>query len=323
MIYSRSCLISVLAVTGVGLIFVSLSAFRNVAQTPSDAVDRAFLDAVETTTSRLLKFIFLPIDFLVACKDALVGLVLFPFRMVSSGIARASKLGETLFGAVTSWLLWFLHLPFDIFSLFLDRSRVAFDTTCTHMMAQLSVLLDGAQQVFRNVFAILLERWNVVVCVSKDILGTSCIIAMNQLNILASCSKNLLDTACANLLDRAGAVASTADASFAKLVPQHFLNSLALSRIHLMVLNHKINDRLRSVERFARQAGQTVCTTWDAAFSKWNNIHDTILTHTATIQQQRTEYVDTIGRGYDSLNRSLQTFAFRVESMIRKLIPMR
>ena len=137
----------VLTLLGLGLIFVSVAAFRNVNKTPSDAVDRAFLNAMEKMTSRLLKLVFLPLDFLIACKDALVSIVMFPFKMISSGVSRAGTLGKNLVGFVQEWLLWLLHLPTQFLSSLLSGAKHAFDITYTNMSDRFSSILSRAVEM--------------------------------------------------------------------------------------------------------------------------------------------------------------------------------
>ena len=141
----------VLTLLGVGLMFVSVSAFRNVNQTPSDAADRAFLNTIEKHTSQMLKLLFLPLDFLAACKDALVGILLFPFRVLLSSLTRAGKLGESLLASVQNWFLWFLYLPTQILSSLLSSSRNIFETTYTNLIHRFSRLMCAANTSFASV----------------------------------------------------------------------------------------------------------------------------------------------------------------------------
>lgn len=160
----RPTLSVLLTVLGVGLIFVSITAFRNVNRTPSESADRAFLNAVEKTTSRLLKLIFLPVDFLIACKDAMVSIILFPFRIISSGVTRAGKLGQTLLGSTRDWMLWLIYLPAQLLSSLFSGSKHILETMYTNSIEQLNRLgcavLSGSKHTFEITYADIIEQLN-------------------------------------------------------------------------------------------------------------------------------------------------------------------
>ena len=103
---------------GLGLISVSILAFRNAHRGPNEAPisDEAIIKAIETQSSRLYKILNFPIDFLTACKDAIVSVLLAPFRFVSKGLSRFSKVGEGLAEAIQRWVEWFLGLPQQLWS---------------------------------------------------------------------------------------------------------------------------------------------------------------------------------------------------------------
>ena len=142
----------VLTLLGVGLIFVSIAAFRNVNQTPNDANDRAFFDTIETYTSRLLKLLFLPLDFVAACKDAIVGIFFFPFRILSSSLSWAGKLGESMVASIQKWFIWLLYLPTRFLTSIQEGSRTILWSTFAYIISQLSRVKDVASTSFVGVF---------------------------------------------------------------------------------------------------------------------------------------------------------------------------
>lgn len=101
---------------------MSVVAFRNARKSPSESIaDDVLLKTLETHGSRLYKIISLPFDFLVACKDALVAALLFPFRFVSKGFSHFNKVGESLIKAAQQWFAWLLYLPGQMLSSMLQR----------------------------------------------------------------------------------------------------------------------------------------------------------------------------------------------------------
>ena len=107
-----------MSILGLGLISVSILAFRNAHRAPNEApiADEAIIRAIETQGSRLYKIINLPIDFLIACKDAIVSVFLFPFRFVSKGLSQFRKVGESFVGAIQQWFEWLFSLPKHLWS---------------------------------------------------------------------------------------------------------------------------------------------------------------------------------------------------------------
>lgn len=138
----RPTLSIVLSVLGIGLIFVSIAAFRNVNQIHSDATDRAFVDTVEIYTSRILKLLFFPLDFVTACKDAIVNTFFFPFRVVSSSISSAKALKEITKVTIQNWLLWFFGIPWRISS----SIREGFRSKCSAITTFVDVVYQNTIQ---------------------------------------------------------------------------------------------------------------------------------------------------------------------------------
>jgi len=140
----RPTLSVVLTLLGVGLIFISTAAFRNVNQRPSDATDRAFVKTIESYTSRMLKLLVLSLDFVTACKDAIFGIFFFPFRVLSSSLLLAGKVGENIIGFIQKWFLWLLYVPTRFLTTIQRGSRTTLEMTYIYLICQLSKLKYAA-----------------------------------------------------------------------------------------------------------------------------------------------------------------------------------
>jgi hypothetical protein len=142
---------SVLSMLGVGLIFMSIAAFRNATRPPDDAIDKVFLDTLESHTSRLFRLLSLPLDFLLACKDVVVAVLLAPFRLASAGLSRVGKLGGTLIESVQQWLLWLLSFPGALLSSLLEGLRGTVEAVGTGLAEQVTTLMSVVDQSFVGV----------------------------------------------------------------------------------------------------------------------------------------------------------------------------
>jgi hypothetical protein len=96
---------------GAGLIIVSIAAFRN-ATSPEQGMDRALLRTLESTDVKGISKLFsIPFELLVACKDAIVSVLLFPFRLVTASLGRLGRAGIASLDMIHSWVQWIVHLP--------------------------------------------------------------------------------------------------------------------------------------------------------------------------------------------------------------------
>jgi hypothetical protein len=111
----------VLTFLGIGLIVLSLSAFRSANEASSESVDQAFLKAVEESYNRLFKLLCLPVDLAVACKDSFTSILFFPYRLMSRGLTRLSEAARSLIDYIQTCFLWLFNLPGDFFSTIYNR----------------------------------------------------------------------------------------------------------------------------------------------------------------------------------------------------------
>ena len=114
------CSILVLSVLGAGLIVFSVAAFRN-ASAPEQEIDRALtatLKSLESvaTTPGFYRILSLPLQFLAACKAAVVSVVMFPFRFVHGSVSTVGRAGGATMQAVSSIILWIAGLPGNLAS---------------------------------------------------------------------------------------------------------------------------------------------------------------------------------------------------------------
>jgi hypothetical protein len=109
------CSILVLSVLGAGLIVFSVAAFRN-ASAPEQEIGRALsatLKSLENVaaTPGFYKFLSLPLQFLTACKAAVISVVMFPFKFVHGSVSTVGRAGGAIMQAVNSIIRWIVGLP--------------------------------------------------------------------------------------------------------------------------------------------------------------------------------------------------------------------
>ena len=117
---------------------MSLSAFRNANETSSEKADHAFMKSLEEFSERLLRLITFPFDFLVACKDAIGNLLMFPFRVVSRGFSETKRAGGSLIDYLQSMISWLISLPGNLLSSILESCG----TTYRHLSTMISSQLE-------------------------------------------------------------------------------------------------------------------------------------------------------------------------------------
>ena len=119
---------------------MSLSAFRNANESSSEKADSAFMKSLEEFSERLLRLITFPFDFLVACKEAIVNLFMFPFRVASRGLSKTKKAGGSLVDYLQNMFMWLICLPGNLLSSVLER----FGTTCHQLGSAISSHFERA-----------------------------------------------------------------------------------------------------------------------------------------------------------------------------------
>jgi hypothetical protein len=112
--------ILVLSVLGAGLIVFSVAAFRN-ASAREPEIDRALSATLKSlekvaATPGFSKMLALPLQFLVACKDAVVSVVMLPFKFVLGSVSTVVRAGGATMQAVNSIIRWFVGIPGNLAS---------------------------------------------------------------------------------------------------------------------------------------------------------------------------------------------------------------
>lgn len=113
-------MILVLSVLGAGLIVFSVAAFRN-ASAPEQEIDRALsatLKSLENVaaTPGFYRILSLPLQFLAACKAAVLSVVMLPFKFVHGSVSTVGRAGGATMQAVNSIIRWMVGLPGNIAS---------------------------------------------------------------------------------------------------------------------------------------------------------------------------------------------------------------
>ena len=275
-----------LTILGLGLLGISAAAFRTLYQTPSESVDRAFLNVIEKTTSRLLKIIFLPLDFLIACKDAVLNIIFSPFRVISMSVSRVVNVFQALLESAKHLLIWLLNLPAQL----------------------LSSMLSGSKHIFLTAFANTMKQLNS----PKQFLSS-----------LLSGSKNILKVAGTKILDQFNRLGGAADVSFVgifieKLVLQ-MSSSIHRAKIQWIILNHRVSDNLAEIETFGNSIIQELNKNIIGIFEVAMNTQCNLTKYVSSIQHGGKEYVEIMAKGYNSLNQKLAHFTIVIQDWFRSL----
>jgi hypothetical protein len=114
------CSILVLSILGAGLIVFSVAAFRN-ATAPEQGIDRALSATLKrlenvAATPGFSKILSLPLQFLAACKAAVISVVMLPFKFVHGSVSTVGRAGGATMQAVNSIIRWIVGLPGNLAS---------------------------------------------------------------------------------------------------------------------------------------------------------------------------------------------------------------
>ena len=107
----------VLAVLGTGLIFVSLMAFQHSIspESQSQSLDRALATFEKSElVRRLIQMVTFPWYALITCKDALVWLLILPFRAVAGALKGMGRAGNATIDALNRCLHLLINLPIQL-----------------------------------------------------------------------------------------------------------------------------------------------------------------------------------------------------------------
>lgn len=99
-----------MSIAGAALILLSISAFRN-AYISERSIDDTLAVAFQNSADMISTILSLPKTLLVACKNAIVSVLLFPFRMVAAGLRRLGAAGNATLDTVNRLLEYMAALP--------------------------------------------------------------------------------------------------------------------------------------------------------------------------------------------------------------------
>jgi len=312
----RPTLSVLLTLMGLGLIFVSVTAFRNVNQTPGEAVDRAFFNAVEKTAAQLLKIVLLPLDFLIACKDALVSIILFPFRMISSSVSRAGKLGKTLLESAQDWILWLIYLPAQFLSSLLSGSEQILKKAYTNLTDRLSrwwLALDTS--IFDTLFLQLGRLFSGPVHRVK----MQWIILNHQLSDKILWAENFGFQIAQDLLVKFEIALESLISESVYRVESLISRPVHEVKFRWMILNRHVSDRILVVEKFGERIMQRLLPAWDRAICRATDLQGRVANLSTSLQQEGNKYAVILPREYHALNRNLAALAILVEDWIERI----
>lgn len=301
---------------GLGLIFVSVTAFRNVNQTPGEAVDRAFFNAVEKTTSQLLKIVLLPLDFLITCKDALVSMIMFPFRLISASVSRAGQLGKTLLESAQDWILWLIQLPARFLSSLLSGSEQILRKAYTNLTDRLSrwwFALDT------SIFDTLFQKLELLLSGPMHRVKMQWIILNHQLSDKILWAENFGFQIMQDLLVKCERALESLISESVHRVESLISEPVDKVKFRWMILNRQVSERILVVEKFGERIMQKVLPAWDRAISRVTDLQSRVAKLSTSLQQEGNKYAVMLTREYHSLNRNLAALANLVEDWIERI----
>jgi hypothetical protein len=107
-------LATVLSIVGAGLIILSISAFRN-AHSSERSIDDTLAMAFQNSAAMISRVVALPKSLLVACKNAIVSVLLFPFRLVAAALRQLGAAGNATVNSMNRFVDYMATLPFRFY----------------------------------------------------------------------------------------------------------------------------------------------------------------------------------------------------------------
>lgn len=175
---------TVLSAFGVGLLVLSLGALRN-ATNEEAAVEQALLTSLESTKffDKVFEVLAMPLDLLIATKDAIVWLVTLPFRLVFRSFKSVEKAGTSTMTFITNCIQWILHLPSQLLHSFLGL----LGTSYSKIACQISETSHATSEALSNSFLGVVIR-SLIEASSKVVSNTASMLSSTQLAI-QNCSE--------------------------------------------------------------------------------------------------------------------------------------
>ena len=140
----------VLAVLGTGLIFVSLMAFQHSIspESQSQSLDRALATFEKSElVRRLIQMVTFPWYALITCKDALVWLLILPFRAVAGALNGLGRAGNATIDALNQCLHWLINVPIQLaqyFAAIIGHGLTGMSEGLSNQSRQMGKALSGS-----------------------------------------------------------------------------------------------------------------------------------------------------------------------------------
>jgi hypothetical protein len=305
-------LYSVLSVLGAGLIVVSVVSFRNATSPDTQAMERALLSTLESTDARSLsKLLCLPLDMLMACKDAIVWAVLLPVRLLTGSLNRLGRAGNTTVDAINHLIQWMGHLPVQLVQSLLGvlgNGVSAISGRLADQSRQIAKLLSDSflgaffqslAETFVGTFGTFQSTWD-----SMNLVAANGAFAVE--GFLNSILELMTDT-------------------FAKTTAEWTAFHMALegATAHMQGTWESMNiasaNGAFAVEAFLNRIVVLLTGALAKTTSRGRAIHATLRGGPTALERFRNETMQSLSDRYDSLNRSAEALAFFIEVIVAKL----
>eukprot|EP00980_Cylindrotheca_fusiformis_P016836 scaffold5085_cov115-Cylindrotheca_fusiformis.AAC.1 len=147
----RPTLSVVLSIVGAALILLSASAFRN-AYISDRSIDDTLATAFQYSAEVVSNIAALPRTLLVACKNAIVSVLLFPFRMVAAGLRRLGAAGNATVDAMNRMVEYMAALPMRLYVAFARTLQSGFELLMGGMKHRSQQLFTAISTSFLGAF---------------------------------------------------------------------------------------------------------------------------------------------------------------------------
>eukprot|EP00526_Cylindrotheca_closterium_P007140 CAMPEP_0113603586 /NCGR_PEP_ID=MMETSP0017_2-20120614/1354_1 /TAXON_ID=2856 /ORGANISM="Cylindrotheca closterium" /LENGTH=708 /DNA_ID=CAMNT_0000511981 /DNA_START=119 /DNA_END=2245 /DNA_ORIENTATION=+ /assembly_acc=CAM_ASM_000147 len=147
----RPTLSVVLSIVGTGFIFLSISAFR-AAYSSDQSMDATLAIAMENAVNTVTKIVTFPQTIALALKNAVVSVLLFPFRMMAAGLRQLGSAGNATVNAFNRALDYLVALPFRLFDALAKNLQMGFQALVSGVNHQSERLVEAISASFLGAF---------------------------------------------------------------------------------------------------------------------------------------------------------------------------
>jgi len=252
----RPTLSVALSVVGTGFIFLSISAFR-AAYSADQSMDATLAMAMENAVNTVTKIVTFPHTVAVVLKNAIVSILLFPFRMVAAGLRQLGSAGNATLNAFNKAIDFLTALPFRFYQALVQNLQIGFQALVAGVNHTSERLVEAVSASFVGAFyRSLLESWS-----NGFVLLQDTIINLKTWHSGASSAVDeLVRTALASLQDAlSNSVASITTAQ--RSLDHHIINAydhaykiaaISLGKIWTNAANSGLVDRIMELEQMKK-----------------------------------------------------------------------